>query len=81
MVCPTFKLKAFYAKNCLQVYSVGIGLDRIRFDRNRRRAERELLEIAKTEDTVFAVDEFLELNERLEDMLRIVCPPRVCPIA
>ena len=74
-------LTTFHAENFLQVYSVGIGLNRIRFDRNRRRAERELEEIATIQDFVFTVDEFTGLMESLENITQIVCPSRVCPAA
>ena len=79
MFFPNFNLKTYKAETFLQVYSVGIGLNRIRFDRNRRRAQRELLEIAEIEGNVFTVDEFDELSDSLVDITRIVCPPRVCP--
>ena len=78
MAFITSTLKPITQTIFLQVYSVGIGLNRIRFDRNRRRAKRELLEIAETEGNVFTIDEFEELSYSLEDMTRIVCPPRVC---
>ena len=65
----------------LQVYSIGIGLNSIRFDRIKRRAERELVEIAETESNVYTVDEVEELSENLEDITRIAWPPRVYPAA
>ena len=81
MVFLNLNPNTFHAENFLQVYSVGIGLNRIQFDHNRRRAERELLEIAEVEGNVFTFDEFENLSESLEDITRIVCPPRLCPIA
>ena len=79
MVFANFNLKIFKEHAFFQVYSVGIGLNRIRFNRNRRRAQRELLEIAEIEGNVFTVDEFEELSDSLVDITRILCPPRVCP--
>ena len=79
MVFLNFNLKTFKAQTFLQVHSVGIGLDRIRFDRNRRRAEAELLKIAETQDNIFIIDKFEELIDSSKDIRQIVCPPRVCP--
>ena len=60
-----------------QVYSVGVGLNRIQFETNKVRAMEELKTIAQTEENFFVAEEFDQLGQILHEVTQIACE-RLC---
>ena len=57
----------------VQVYSVGVGLNRIAVEDNLIRALDELESIAQPESNFFLIDEFNQLSSFLRNVTQIAC--------